>query len=207
MEIALVHGLGVTHRYLARLHEQLPNALAPDLAGDSIELLTSSLEQVLVEPTLLVGHSLGCQLGAELAVRRPELVGGLVLIGPTWDPRYPTIPGQLWRLANGSYREPPSLLAVLAGEYLRWGPRRILRSARSMLRHPMAARLGEVTQPVLVVRGQHDPICGGGWAEAAASAARGPLVVVPGAAHAVHWSHPRVVAELVEELEQQLDER
>jgi pimeloyl-ACP methyl ester carboxylesterase len=207
MKIALVHGLGVSHRYFSRLREQLPCAAAPDLAGDSIELLTQSLEHAVEGSTLLVGHSVGCQVAVELAVRRPDLVGGLVLMGATWDPASPTIAGQLWRLANGSYREPPSLLPVLAADYLRWGPRRILRTARSMLRHPMTVRLAEVAQPVLVLRGERDSICGEGWAETAASASGGRLVVVPGAAHAVQWSHPRVVAQLIEELQQQIGKR
>jgi pimeloyl-ACP methyl ester carboxylesterase len=208
VKVVLVHGLGVSHRYFARLRRLLPAALAPDLDGASVEELTASLAAVAPGGALLVANSLGCQVAAELAARRPGAAAALVLIGPTWDPSAPTVRAQLARLAHGAYREPPSLLPVLAWEYARWGPRRILRTARSMLAHPVAERLAEVTAPVVVVRGAHDPICGATWARLAASLpAAGRLVEVTGAAHAVHWSHPFVLAELVEELEQQLRER
>jgi pimeloyl-ACP methyl ester carboxylesterase len=203
----LVHGLGVSHRYFRRLRRLLPRAAAPDLDGRSIDELTRSLERAVARPALLLANSLGCQVAAELAVRRPELVRALVLIGPTWDPAAPSLPRQFLRLLNGSYREPPSLLPVLAWEYLLWGPARMLAAARSMLRHPVAERLAEVAVPVVVVRGEHDPLCGAAWARLAAAVPRdGRLVVVPGAAHAVHWSHPAAVVEVVEELEDELGE-
>ncbi|HEU5363734.1 MAG TPA: alpha/beta hydrolase [Gaiellaceae bacterium] len=204
--IVLVHGLGVSHRYFARLRRLLPAAAAPDLAGGTVDVLTWSLEAALAEPSLLVANSLGCQVAAELAVRRPGLVRGLVLIGPTWDPGAPTVFRQFLRLANGSYREPLSLLPVLAYEYARWGPRRLLRTARSMLDHPVADRLACVRVPAVVVRGEHDTICSPPWARLAAGVARARLVQVPGAAHAVHWSHPEAVVQVVEELLQELAE-
>jgi pimeloyl-ACP methyl ester carboxylesterase len=203
--VTLVHGLGVSHRYFARLRRLLPHAQAPDLAGASVGALTASLLRVLRPGTLVVANSLGCQVAAEAALRVP--VRGLVLIGPTWDPAAPTLARQFLRLANGAYREPPSLLPVLAREYARWGPSRLLATARSMLRHPFAERLALVQAPVVVVRGEHDPVCGGPWAELVAAVAHGRLAVVPGAAHAVHWSHPRAVVEAIEEVEQRAGER
>lgn len=201
-----MHGLGVSHRYFARLR-QLVDAEAPDLEGDSVDALAASLAARVDEPALLVANSLGCQVAAEVAVRRPAAVRALVLIGPTWDPAAPTVAAQLFRLLNGSYREPPSLLPVLAREYARWGPRRILRAARSMLAHPAAERYAELPVPTVVVRGERDPICGAAWARLVGAVSRGDLVVVPGAAHAVHWSHPEVVVRVVQELRQQLGDR
>lgn len=198
--VVLVHGLGVSHRYFRRLRRLLP-AQAPDLSGDDVDELTRALERAITAPSLLVANSLGCQLSAELAVRRPDLVRGLVLIGPTWDPAAPSVVRHALRLANGSYQEPPSLLPLLVWEYALWGPARVLRIARSMLRHPVADRLAEVAAPVVVVRGEHDPVCGAAWARLAAAQPRnGRLVVVPGAAHAVHWSHPAAVVQVVDEL-------
>jgi pimeloyl-ACP methyl ester carboxylesterase len=199
MEIVLVHGLGVSHRYWSRLRRLLP-APAPDLEGSTVEELAASLAASLPAPALLVANSLGCQVAAELAVRRPELVRGLVLVGPTWDPAAPTAVGQTLRLLNGSYREPPSLLPMLAWEYVHWSPLRFARTARSMLRHPMSERLAALGAPTVVVRGERDPICGAAWARLAAGAARARLVVVEGGAHAVHWSHAELVEEVVQEL-------
>jgi pimeloyl-ACP methyl ester carboxylesterase len=201
-----VHGLGVSHRYFGPIRRLLPDVAAPDLTGASVSELTRSLEAWVSSPSLLVAHSLGCQVAAELAVRRPPVVRGLVLVGPTWDPGAPTVARQLLRLVNGSYREPPSLVPLLACEYARWGPVRLLRAARSMLDHPVAERFAQVAAPTVVVRGERDPICTRPWARLAAGVARGRLVEVVDAAHAVHWSRPRAVVQVVEELLQELAE-
>jgi pimeloyl-ACP methyl ester carboxylesterase len=67
--------------------------------------------------------------------------------------------------------------------------------------------LAQVSAPVVIVRGSADPICGAQWAEQLAAApADGRLVTVPGAAHAVDWSHPGAVFQAVEEVQQALGE-
>ena len=197
MHIVLVHGLGVSHRYFARLRL---DAVRPDLAGTTVDELARSLERALPGPSVLVANSLGCQVAAELSVRRPDAVRGLLLIGPSWDPAAPTVRQHFLRLLKGAYREPPSLLPVLAVEYARWGPRRLLRTARAMFRHSMVDALAGSEAPAIVVRGENDPMCGDAWARRCAALAGGPFVEVAGAAHAVHWSHPDVVEELTHEL-------
>lgn len=205
--IVLVPGLGLTHRFYARLQPLLPGARAVDLEGRTLDELTGSLARQAPLGSLLVANSLGCQVAVELAVRAPATTVGLVLTGPTWDPDAPSVPRQFARLLLDSVRESPSLVPVALADYARWGPLTILAAAGSMLRHPMAERLGAVRVPVVVVRGSRDPICTQSWAErAAASAPRGRLVVADGAAHAVDWSHPEVVAEIVGELQQELRE-
>lgn len=206
--ILLVHGLGLSHRYFARLQPLLPGSVAIDLEGTSVDDLTASVARAAEPGTLIVANSLGTQIATELAVRAPESVRGLVLSGPTWDPAAPSIPAQLLRLLADSYREQPTLVPVALADYARRGPWHILRAARSMLRHPMAERLAQVSAPVVIVRGSSDPICSAHWAEQLAAApAHGRLVTVPGAAHAVDWSHPGAVAQVVEEVEQSLGER
>jgi pimeloyl-ACP methyl ester carboxylesterase len=206
--IALVHGLGLSHRYFARLQPLLPGAVAVDLRGSSLDELTASLSLAVAPATLLVANSLGAQIATELAVRSPERVSGLILTGPTWDPGAASVAEQFVRLLADSYRELPSLVPVALLDYARRGPRQILAAARAMLRHPMLERLGQVAAPVVIVRGSRDPICGQVWAEQAAAAPPdGRLVVFDGAAHAVDWSHPAAVAQIVEELQQSLGER
>ncbi len=205
--IALVHGLGLSRRYFARLQPLLPGSRAVDLHGASLDELTESLAAAVEPGSLLVANSLGAQIATELAVSSPEQVRALVLTGPTWDPAAPSVPEQFVRLVADSYREQPSLVPVALADYVRHGPLQILRAARSMLRHPMAERVAEVAVPVVVVRGSRDPICGEAWAERLAGVAvSGRLVVVHGAAHAVDWSHPGAVAHVVEELQEALGE-
>ena len=205
--IALVHGLGLSHRYFARLQPLLPGSRAVDLRGASLDELTASLARVVEPQTLIVANSLGTQIATELAVRSPASVRALVLTGPTWDPAAPCLREQFLRLLADSYREQPSLVPVALADYARHGPRQILRAARAMLRHPIAERLAAVSAPVVVVRGSRDPICGQAWAERLAAAPpEGRLVVVQGAAHAVDWSHPGAVVQVVEEVQQALGE-
>lgn len=155
----------------------------------------------MTRPAVLVANSLGAQLALELAVRRPELVESLVLVGPTGDPDRGQLVPQVVRLLACAAVEPPRLVPLVARDYARWGAPRLLRTARSMLEHRVDGLLARVAAPVTVVRGSHDPICSARWAERVASGVpAGRLVVVPGAAHAVHWSHPEVVARIVDEL-------
>lgn len=205
MPIVLVHGLGVSHRYFRRLLPLLPGATAPDLAGDSVAELATSLAGVAPERATFVANSLGCQVVVELAVREPARVERLVLIGPTGygDP----LAAYAARLAVDAVREPPSLDLVAGVDYLRWGPARVARAARSMRRDPFVAKLPLVAAPTLVVRGERDAICHEPWAARVASGLpRGRLAVVDGAAHAAHWSHAREVARLVQEFEHDTSE-
>jgi pimeloyl-ACP methyl ester carboxylesterase len=205
--IVLVHGLGLSHRYYTRLQPLLPAAHAVDLHGGTLEALSDSLARQAPSRALLVANSLGAQVAVELAASGTIDVRGLVLTGPTCDLTAPSVGRQLLRLLRDSYREPPTLVPVALADYVRRGPRQILAEARGMMRHPMADTLARVQAPVIVLRGSRDPICSQAWAEELVRRAPdGRLRVVPGAAHAVDWSHPRVVVDAVEELEQQLGE-
>ncbi len=204
----LVHGLGLSHRYFTHLQPLLPGSRAVDLQGVSLEEMTDSLEQFVEPETVLIANSLGAQVATELAVRSPASVRALVLTGPTWDPAAPGVPSHLARLLADSLREQRSLVCVALADYFRHGPRHLLDAARAMLRHPMSLRLAEVSVPVVVVRGSRDPICGEAWASRLAGAPpNGRLVSVPGAAHAVDWSHPASVAQVVEDVREALGER
>ena len=206
-----VHGLGVSTRHLRPLLEALARhrgVVAPDLPGFGgsdrparalgVEALTAFVDAWLDAVGLgrapLWGNSLGCQILVELAVNRPERVGPLVLVGPTFDPGAPGLARQGLRLLADSMREPPALDWVVVSDYLRAGPLRTVATARRGLEHPMEARLARVRVPTLVVRGERDPIVSQEWAErAAALLPFGRLAVIPGAPHAAHFAAPERV--------------
>jgi pimeloyl-ACP methyl ester carboxylesterase len=201
--IVLVHGLGVGQRYFDRLARRLEGeVLRPELR---FALPMPELAEVWAAafdgPGLVVANSMGCQVAAELAVRRPELVEALVLVGPTVDPHARGLVRNVGRLIVDSWYEPPSLTAIVLRDYLTAGPLTTLRQARHAAAHPIEELLPLVGHEAVVVRGAHDPLCPAEWGRQAATLLpRGSLVTISGAGHAAHWSHPREVADVVRRL-------
>lgn len=212
----LVHGIGVASRYLLPLARELAarrRVLVPELPGWGAssrprgvpgisalgDYLAALLEAERFEGVPLVANSLGCQIVVDLGARRPELVDSLVLVGPTIDPAYRSWLRHTTRLLVDCAREPPSLIAIIARDYIVFGPRRFVATARAALRDRLEAKLPMLRQPLLVIRGERDGFVTQAWAERVAELGTGRLAAVPGAAHAAHYSHPRVVARLVEE--------
>ncbi len=201
--IALVHGLGVRQRYFDRLAAELPGELLrPELdEAAPIPTVAARLEGRLDGPCVLVGHSAGCQVVTALAERRPDLASALVLVGPTVDPDARSLTRLLLRLALDAWYAPPRLTATIVAEYARHGS---LAEVRHVLADRIEERLPRIAAPVLVVRGANDPLCSPAWARRVAELVpRGRLVTIAGAAHAVHWSHPREVAELVASVDEE----
>jgi pimeloyl-ACP methyl ester carboxylesterase len=192
----LVPGLGVSQRYFDPLaHELGGEQLRPEQPEPlPIRELAARLEASLTEPAVLVSNSMGCQIATELAVRRPELVEALVLVGPTVDPDARGLLRNAFRLSLDAWFEPPRLTGIVLRDYLRRGPRRLLRQAQFALDDEIELRLPAIHAPSLVVRGAHDPLCPPAWCQAAAALLRTRLITVAGAGHAVHYSHPREVA-------------
>jgi pimeloyl-ACP methyl ester carboxylesterase len=216
--IVLVHGLGVSSSYFGPLLRALgerADAVAPDLPGfgrtpgpphalgigELADALADFVEELALTRPLLLGNSLGCQVVVDLAVRRPELVGALALVGPTVDPAAPRFPPQIVRLLLDGLREHPLAVPGMVADYLRVGPRRIFATARAALDDPIVAKLQLVTQPTVVVHGSRDPLSPFPWCEHATRLLpEGTLVTISGAAHAAHWSHPRQTVEAIEPL-------
>lgn len=198
----LLHGLGVGQRYF--------DPLARELDGESfrpeqrrplpIPELAAELAELLPEPAVIVANSMGCQVAAELAVRQPELVEALVLVGPTVDPAARGFVRQGFRLSLDAWFEPPRLTGLVLADYLRYGLVRLWRQAWYALDDAVEERLPGIEAPSLVVRGAHDPLCPAQWGQEAAALLRTRLVTVAGAGHAVHYSHPRQVAAEVRRL-------
>lgn len=214
--VLLLHGLGVSGRYLMPLAQALGErrrVIIPDLPGwgrserperplgiaGAADVLAELLGRDDGAPVPIVANSYGCQVALMLAERHPELVGPLVLIGPTVDPRYRAWSIHAVRLGLDSVREPPRLWRILIGDYARMGLRPLVATARAALEDRPEERVSRLDTPVLVVRGERDAITTLEWARACASlAARGTFATVENAAHAAHFSHPRAVARLVE---------
>lgn len=216
----LVHGVGLSHRSLSRLAAPLRQhgeVLAPDLPGHgrsprpdrrpTIADAAAAVGDGLARrrrasgPVVAVGHSLGAQVVVELAVARPDLVDALVLVAPVVDPAAPSLGRQAWRLVRDFVVEPPRTAVMVARDVVRCGPVAYAAGVRSMLAHDTSARLDDLGQPVVVVRGAHDVVAPDRWAqEARDRSGRGHVHEVPGGGHDVVHSHGAEVASLVLEL-------
>jgi pimeloyl-ACP methyl ester carboxylesterase len=148
---------------------------------------------------VLVGNSLGCQIITQLAVDRPELVRGMILVAPTVDP---DVRNGLHLIGRGIIdipREQQSLWTVWIPDFFRAGLRRSLRGLRQTMGDDQLERLGRVMQPALVIGGARDPIVPPGWVEAMAG--RMPnarSLLLPGQPHAMNYSSPRDLARAID---------
>ena len=83
-------------------------------------------------------------------------------------------------------------------DYLRCGPRWFTAQLRWMLSYPTEEAVSRLTVPLLVVRGDRDPIAGLRWCrQLVARAQTARLVLIPGGRHNVQVSAPRAVASAV----------
>ena len=203
--LVLVPGLGLDGRSSWRLRRRVPAdlVLLPGMGRSApvpgLDVLAARLRARLgTGPVVLVGHSQSCQVVAAAAVD-PRVVG-VVLLGPTTDPRLRSarrLAGE-WLLT--ALREPWWQLPLVLLQWLSTGPRAMRALWRVAAPDRIDERLRAVGVPVTVVRGTRDRLCPADWArQVAAAAPRGSLVEVPGAAHMTPQTHPEAVAAVLRE--------
>lgn len=213
--IILVHGIGVSSRYMVPLACTLApefKVYAPDLPGFGksdkppkaldVPGLAGFLHSWMVEMSLpraiVIGNSFGCQIGIELALRHPECVERLILIGPTADPSLRNAFTMIWRLAVDATREPISLLPLAVRDYLIAGPVRMIQSFRHLLAYRTEKRLPQISVPVLSLAGSRDPIVTNRWVKRVAQIVPdGRHLVIPDVSHAVNYSAPATLVEAI----------
>lgn len=215
--VVLVHGVIVSGRYLLPTAIELARDAAvvvpalPGYASGEARHRAPSLA-TLADATVgagaaaghgrvaLVANSFGTQIATEAAIRHPDAVTSLVLIGPTIDPRARNAVRQALRWLACAPHEHRSVLAVMARDVADMGLPRALRLVDGMLRDRIEERLPRVQQPALVVRGQRDRIVPQRWAaEVARLLPNARLAVMPGAGHMPNWSAAPALAALVRE--------
>jgi pimeloyl-ACP methyl ester carboxylesterase len=165
----------------------------PQLAG----LLLAELRGAGLERVVLVAHSSSCQVVVEAAVADPARVAGLVLVGPTTDPRARSWPRLAGRWLATALGEPPWQVPRLVRDYRRAGVVGLLRTMDLARRHRIEDAARAVRCPVRVVRGRRDRIAPARWTRALAAVLRGASCTLPAGGHMVPLTHPVLVGEQV----------
>ncbi len=187
-------------------------------AYDDVAAATDALALVeeLGGPALLIGNSMGAGAAVWAAAERPDMVAGVVLVGP-FVRQVPINPVLAWvfRVAMSGPWAPavwnaylPSLYpghkpadfaehrAAIRASMRRPGHTRAFTATTRTSHAPVEARLGEVTAPALVVMGTADPDFPDPAAEAAwvvAHLAEAEQLLVDGAGHYPQAQHPEIV--------------
>jgi pimeloyl-ACP methyl ester carboxylesterase len=204
--LVFVHGLAVSHRYMMPTARRLAahhRVYLPDLPGfglspepgwnlslaEHADHLAGWLDALTLRQVALVGNSFGCQVAVDLAVRHPERVRSLVLVGPTTERGARTAGRQLARWLRDVRHEDLRQAWILARDVRDAGIARVAATFRGSLDDPIEAKLPRVAAPTLVVRGSLDPVVPQRWAETVTRLLpSSELVVVPGAPHNVNYA-------------------
>lgn len=192
--VVMIHGLGGTSNTFQAMMGALAgfDALRPDLPGSGRSPLPGDgpldLERLLAATmgfldahvpgrVALVGHSLGTLICQHLAVRAPERVSALVLIGALTEPPGPAREGLRARaaaarssgmapiaddivartLAPATLDQAPVAAAFVRESLMRQPPEGYAGTCEALADMP-AARAGAIAAPALVITGDTDPV-------------------------------------------------
>ncbi len=213
--VVLVHGLGVSGRYMMPTAERLvefARVYVPDLPGfghsdkpprsltiaELTDYLAAWMDVMKITRAVFAGNSFGTQIIVELALRYPSRVEKAMLIAPTVDRHARQFSRQIFRLLIDAPREPLSLVPIALGDYFRAGLKRAARTLRYALDDRIEEKLPRIKTPLLIVRGGRDPIVPQGWAKEITRLSNGArLEIIPQAAHAVNYNSPEELARLL----------
>lgn len=186
----LIHGIGMGRSIFGGLVEKLlphGRVCAIDLPGygeapepprtPTIERMADTIAAYLksqnATDAVVLGHSMGSQVAASLAVRHPELVGHLILAAPVVDATARKITAQAALLLKDLLDESPRVMLLGAREYLRAGPNLGMKM-KAMITHRSEDDYPRVMAPTMVLRGETDPVSNERWAQQVAE-------MIPGA--------------------------
>lgn len=216
-DFVLVHGIGVSARMYGPTAVELAHrgdVHLIDLAGygraprpgrdisipDHAELVGRYLEDKRLDHPVVVGHSMGTQVVAEMARQRPETVDRIVLIAPVVAPTLRSLAKVGGRLLANGMKEPSHVSAIAVYDYLfRAGVPYMIQQTPHLLGSDLDEIADGVEALTLVICGEDDPVVPIPWGERLAARFRhGSFATVPGP-HATMFAVPGTVARLIDE--------
>jgi pimeloyl-ACP methyl ester carboxylesterase len=206
--LVLVHGLGTSRRCWAHNLEALSRCATlyvVDLPGfgDSDKpqeiLAPQELAGVLarwclaldLQKASFMGHSLGGEVCLWFAATYPTMVERLIVAASTGMPNT-SLAHRLRGILVDGVREPLRFMPTLFQAYAKAGPWRMLRTIQASEPAELAARMGAIAAPTLVVWGARDPVITLEEARAMAEAVpRARLAVIEDGAHGIIFDAPQ----------------
>lgn len=216
----LIAALASQYRVVAPLLPGYGQSAGEDDLRDMLDITLHTLDvmQALgLDQPIVVGHSMGGMIAAEMAAVAPTEVARLCLLAPAglWIDDHPVVdiftrlpyelPGLLFHdaeagqkmLASGGNMEDPEFLK----QFLVMNARRLGMAGKLLFPIPdrgLAQRLYRITADTLIVWGAEDVLIPPVYASAFEEAISGAkLVKVPGAGHAVGQEKPQAVLEAI----------
>lgn len=172
-----VHWFGVLPRLVDRAECLLVQPPLLEMRGPACSvggvtrLVASVIESLTDEPAVIAGNSLGGHVGLRLALDRPELVRGLVLVGSSglfergFEKGVEHSPSRQWleRKIGELFHDPgrmwPSMIDDSYAELSRrTSARALVKLGRSAKNDHLGERLGEVGVPTLIAWGRNDVV-------------------------------------------------
>ena len=214
MPVVHIHGFAISGEYLMPTRTDWPDAgstwsrTCPGTGGASVARRSSTSPRwparwwrfstpCDIDTAVLVGNSMGCPIGLEVAHRAPERVHRLVLVSPAGGEHNQPLSRALGQLATDALRESPRMLPVALPDYVRFGPLNGLRLFHELTRFPSLERLVHTPVPTLAVLGGRDPLMpspGPRPRGRPTGPAHLSVALIERAAHAVNFSHPDELA-------------
>jgi pimeloyl-ACP methyl ester carboxylesterase len=171
--VILIHGLSGSSRWWWRNIPDLAREFTVyliDLPGfgemrgqadgfslsEAANWLSAWMQALGIERAHIVAHSLGGYIGVKLAVRYPTLVDRLVLVAPAGISDDRPLVGYSVSLLRAARDLRSRFATVFARDFIRTGPRTILRSARELLAEDTTDDLRNISQPTLLIWGARD---------------------------------------------------
>jgi pimeloyl-ACP methyl ester carboxylesterase len=196
-------------------HGQSPAGPAPVTEPRLAQIIEELLDSLTPGGAVLVGNSVGGNVAARLAIRRPELVKGLVIIdgggfeGASLSGRVfcalmsrPGFARRIYPLFSRAYTRPRTAAdrraraSAIATTRTTAGLTAVtgIWHSFSFPEHDLRAQAGRITAPTVLIWGRHDPVLSLRAGETAQELIPGSRLAVIESGHLPHTTSPAAVA-------------
>jgi 2-hydroxy-6-oxonona-2,4-dienedioate hydrolase len=215
--LVLVQGLAIAARYwlpaIAELSKDF-NVYAFDFPGwgksdkpnrvlniaELSDNLAAWTEAMRIDRAVFVGHSFGCQILADFALRHKRKIERIIFAAPTLDFAARNFSILFARSLLNARNEPWSLIHIAVTSLFEFGLVRQIKTLQIALRDRIEEKLPQIEIQTLVLRGERDTVVPQNWAETfAAFLPNAELAIIKNGTHGFNYSSPVQFAAAIRE--------